>query len=447
MTHLPGGDRSQRLPLLGLVLLAVVLLLAGAGSGLATGLLLARPGPAALTAQRPADPSSLRQVAAVLQSRSQAVRDRDQEAFLRDVTTDDPTFLAEQRRLFTNLAQLNLSRWSYRLVGGQTYNVPLLGDRYHDPFLVVAVQLRYAFLGFDDRPVARALGLTFVWQGGRPLLASDTDVDAQLPEAGHAEPWDLGSVSVAEGSRSLVVGDLTDSAQLPAVAEQADRAVEQVARLWPTGWNRRVVVVVAGDPRVWQTYFRDDRDPVEFAALAVPTFTQVPGWFHRQSRSARLAGSRVVVNPDWFAGAGPGLGLLLRHEVTHVALVRHTGRGTPTWLVEGIAEYTASRGLARAPRALVDEAAAGRLDLTYPSSVSFYTRGVDRNYDVSWALCSAIADRHGEDALVRLFRRMSRVTNPAQAPGVLEEVAPDLLGVTPAGLLRETESWLAARGG
>jgi len=429
----------------GIALLAALLVLAGVGSGLATGLALARSGVGAPAPQRSADAVALGQVRSVLTARSQAVRDGDEGAFLGDVATDDAAFVADQRRLFANLAQLDLARWSYRLVGRQTYNVPQLGDRYDDPFLVAAVQLRYAFRGFDDRPVARALGLTFVWQDGRPLLASDTDIDAQLPEAGHAEPWDVGAIAVARGTRALVVGDQADSAQLATVASRADAAVEQVAELWPTGWSRRVVVVVAGDPRVWRTYFRDTRDPGQFAALAVPTFTQVPGWFRTADGPTRLAGSRVVVNPEWFLDAGGGLDTLLRHEITHVALISQTRRGAPTWLVEGIAEYTANRGLGLAPRELVDAAKSGGLRLEYPSSVSFYTDGVDRNYQTSWALCAAVADRYGEETLVRLFRRLSRVTNPAQAPGVLDEVAPELLGVTPAGLLRQTEDWLVAR--
>lgn len=428
------------------VLVAVAVVASAAGVGYATGVALGRLGSPTAGVEHPADAASLRQVRALLEERSRAVVQQDEASFLAGVAPGDAAFLAEQRRLFANLRLLDLDTWRYGLVGGQTYRVPELAGRYDEPYLVVAVELRYAFAGFDRRPVARALGLTFVWRDGEPRLASESDVDELLPEAGHAEPWDVGAIAVAEGERALVIGSAVDSEELPEVAARADDAVDDVRGLWEAGWPGRVVLVVARDPRVWRTYFRDDRDPGQFAALAVPTFTKVPGWFPSSQAPTRLAGSRVVVNPLWYATAGAELDPLLRHEITHVALTRQTYRGAPTWLTEGTAEYTAYRGLGLAPQQLVEQARAGSLDLAFPSSVSFYTRDVARNYAVSWALCSAVAAVHGERDLARLYRELGRVGSAANTVNAVEETVPEVLGVTADELLAETEAWLASRG-
>jgi hypothetical protein len=123
---------------------------------------------------------------------------------------------------------------------------------YHLP----AILLHYAIKGYDRGPVARPQALTFVQRGHRWLIASDSDADKDLPETGHADPWDRRAMVTREGEHVLVLADATDKGRLGALVRVSDAAVTKVARMWPTGWRRKVVVVAVRDQRLVETYFR-----------------------------------------------------------------------------------------------------------------------------------------------------------------------------------------------
>ena len=128
-----------------------------------------------------------------------------------------------------------------------------------------------------------------------------------------------------EGEHVLVLADAADKGRLGALVRVSDAAVTKVARMWPTGWRRKVVVVAVRDQRLVETYFRTAlQSSDKVAAIAVPAFDTVPGWTpddattYDQKTTAKVR-SRVILNPRYFQPTNKDNAQLLTHEVTHVA--------------------------------------------------------------------------------------------------------------------------------
>lgn len=422
-----------------LAVLVVLLLVAGL---VTTGVVVAGRDPAgsgadgASGAEAPTGRDSA--VRAVLDRRARAVLDRDREAFLADVDRRDPDFVALQEQLFDNLTQVDFASWHYELVGDD-YNRPDLAQTYDRPYHLPAVLLHYAIKGFDRAPVARPQVLTFLRTGKRWLIASDSDADRQLPETGHADPWDRRAIVVGRGRSVLVLADAADKARLDRLVRVGDRAVRRVADFWSDGWRRRVVVVAVQDQHLVETYFRTpDRTSANVAAIAVPAYDTVPGWSKDGGEDEPLvARSRVILNPRYFDPGDRDNVDLLAHEVTHVATQQRTMPGAPRWLAEGAAEYTAYRYLEpfsiRLPRSLQRQVAAGSVDLpTY----DFYQRDVAGHYIAGFLACAYIADEYGDGALRRVYRLLGRNVREALVPQAQDRVFQQVLGVTTDELRR-----------
>jgi hypothetical protein len=426
-----------------------VVLLVG---GVTTALLLTRDDgasstPAGTGTPRQADVDEAardRAIRAVVDRRAEAVLERDRAAFLADVDTRDPDFVAAQERLYDNLRRVDFASWEYEMIG-RDYDRPDLASTYDDPYHLPALLVHYAIDGFDVAPVARPQVLTFLQRGKRWLIASDTDADSDLPETGHADPWDRRAVVVGEGDSVLVVADAEDREELPSLVRVSDRAVRRVAQMWPDGWRRKVVVVAVRDQQLVETYFRTALQSSEnVAAIAVPAYDVVPGWSPPRDSGEKPPGprSRVILNPRYFDPDDDANADLLTHEVTHVATQARTLAGSPTWLSEGAAEYTAYRYLrpfsVRLPPSLARQVRSGSVDLpTY----DFYQRDVAANYLAGFLACAYVAEEYGEDVLRRLYDDLARTPNEIQTVERQEQVFRRVLDVTPEQLSREVAAY------
>lgn len=435
------ADKARKLPTL--VWVAGGALLAGGREGEPR-----RPAAGPSGEEAPDAKARDRAIREVLDRRAAAVLARDRAAFLADVDRTDPEFVAAQEQLFDNLEQVRFLSWRYETVG-RDYDRPDLADTYDRPYHLPALLLHYRLAGFDAAPVARPQVLTFVRAaGGRWLVASDSDADADLPETGHADPWDRRPIVVGEGRHALVLADAEDRRRLDRLVAVSDRAVRRVAQMWPSGWRRRVVVVAVRDQTLIETYFRTALQSSEnVAAVAVPAFDVVPGWSEPGSGTAGadVQRSRVILNPRFFDAGDEGNVDLLTHEVAHVATQGRTWAGAPTWLVEGAAEYTAYRHLrpfsVRLPPALRREVAAGSVDLpTY----DFYARDVEAHYLAGFLACAYVADRYGEATLRELYGRLARTEREIDTLARQDEVVRQTLGISVARLSREVAEF--ARG-
>jgi len=350
-----------------------------------------------------------------------------------DVDRRDPAFVQAQERVFNNLLQLEFAYWSYENFQ-DGYERPNLARKYGNARIYLPpVVLRYAIKDYDTRAVAVPLVLTFVARGSDWQIASDSDVDDDLPEAGHAEPWDRREIVVREGNNVLVLADAQDRNDVDELVGLADAAVKEVAAMWPKRWRKRVVISAVRDPRLIETYFRTELQSSEnVAAIAVPVFTEVVDWVNEPRGEAELASNRVIINPRYFEPDNDFNALLLTHEIAHVATNADTWAGAPTWLVEGAAEYTAWRGMGAAgaddlPPSLERQVKAGAVELP---GYDFFQTDIQANYTVGEFACRYIAERYGEATLRKLYLRLGHVSREVLTLGEQEKAFQDLLGLS-----------------
>lgn len=410
---------------------ALALALAVAAAVSTAGVGHARSGPSAAAPAAVAPDGRVLRAAeqALLSRRAHAVLTRDRQAWRADLDTTDPRFLAEQDQLFGNLSQVRFASWRYELIG-RDYSEPGLAAGYRVPYVLPAVLLHYAIQDFDPAPVARPEVLTLVQRAGRWLLASDSDSDNVLPATGHADPWDRRAMVTGRGRHVLVLADASDASSLDKLVKAGDSAVDRVAEMWPTGWRDRAVIVAVRDPQLLETYFKTgEQSSQDVVAIAVRGFDDVAGWSERPAKDVPQPPSRVIINPKYFHPTNSGNADTLTHEITHVATLPITAVGTPTWLVEGAAEYTADRGygvptsLDLGP-GLRREAASGSVSLrTY----DFYQGQVGDHYDAAWLACRLIVHDVGEAGLRALYRRLSTVNRVYDAVPAQEAAFPAVL--------------------
>jgi hypothetical protein len=123
----------------------------------------------------------------------------------------------------------------------------------------------------------------------------------------------------------------------------------------------------------------------------------------------------VDINPTAFGRLGSvGAQVVLSHEATHAA-TRAVTNALPPWLEEGFADFVALRDTGLPPSVV----AAGFLDhvrehgaparLPTPAAFLAGAAHVGRAYQASWLVCQMIAQRYGQDTLVRLYERAGNV--------------------------------------
>lgn len=384
-------------------------------------------------------------IRATLQARERAVLHRDRAAFL---ASDDPlakAFLDAQGGLFTRLGQLRFGSWRYEQHDDDTYTLSNINYRqYASDVVVEPVTLRYQLAGFDPGPVDRHHAYTFVERHGSWLIASDSDYDEISNIPTKLDPWDRGPISVAITQHALVIGSLVDGAALPALAALADRSVLEVDSVWGVAWAQKVVVVVSRDARLIG-------DLVEFpsagggvAAVAVP---QVDLPVSGSGQHAEVITSeRIVVNPAYFVASSPFNHRLFAHEITHVATVHDTGRGAPTWLAEGFAEYVSrkvSNDRGTVDRMLAERVKAGQVPAFLPTDSDFaLSKNGAVEYDEGWLACQYIADRWGERALLALYRRIAPLQDNTAQSSAVESAFHSLLGEGTASFTAQWQDFL-----
>ncbi|MEV0409543.1 hypothetical protein AB0I68_01735 [Streptomyces sp. NPDC050448] len=288
-------------------------------------------------------------------------------------------------------------------------------------------ELHYRLTGYDAAPAGSAREVRLGRDGGRWRVTGDRAAPGAPPQL-----WDQGPVEVVRGAHSLVLGVGQDAGTLSAIAADADRAVPAASAAWPGPWAGRVVVLVPGSlDRMAELL---GRPAAEYRGMGAVTTGRVG--------AAAAPADRVVVNPEgWAELSTAGRGVILTHEVTHVATRAATTARTPLWLSEGFADWAAYRGGATTPQqaapALGRAVRRGELPGALPADEAFAFGGdpeaLARAYEGAWLACRMIAAKWGDAALVRLYELAGR-KSPAAA---LEET----LGTGPAGL---TAAWQAS---
>ncbi|MGW6575650.1 hypothetical protein ACWGAN_26285 [Streptomyces sp. NPDC054945] len=318
------------------------------------------------------------------------------------------------------LAGIPLEGWAYevsevRRDGGQA---------------TVRADLRYRLGGYDAAAAGSAREVRVARENGRWTVTGDRAAPGALPQL-----WDQGPVAVVRGTHSLVLGVGQETGTLSAIAAEAERAVPAASAAWPGPWPGRAVVLVPGSVDRMAELL--GRPAAEYRGMGAITTGRVG--------AGAAPADRVVVNPQgWAELSSVGRGVVLTHEVTHVATRTATTATTPLWLSEGFADRAAYRGSPATPEqaapALARAVRRGEVPGALPRAEDFAFGGdpeaLARAYEGAWLACRLIADRWGEAALVDLYGRAGREPWPVAVRGAL--------GVDPEALTKDWQEALRA---
>ncbi|HVF21227.1 MAG TPA: hypothetical protein VNA14_13440 [Mycobacteriales bacterium] len=383
-------------------------------------------------------------VRALLDERSRAVITRDRALFLRGIDPAATGFRERQGRVFDALAEVPIASWEYVLDAGREtpYDASILG-RYATETWVPEIHLEYRLAGFDDEPTTGAQFLTFVRRPDGWRLANDDDFPGVPNLQTDRELWDFGPVAVVQTAHALVLGRPNRRELMTRIARQVERSIPRVTAVWGRDWSQRVVVLVPETQEELGTIIEEGNDLSQIAAVAVAQLSAVPD-------GLQAAGNRVIVNPPNFARlSANGRAIVLQHEITHVATREHTGFATPTWLVEGFADYVGyldspvrTRDAARELRA---EVRRGVVPSDLPGEDDF--RGtaprLAQTYEMAWLACRLIAEQTSQADLVRFYRAVGDATEPRDA--AVDTAFREVLSSTRSSFVRAWQAYLRAQ--
>jgi hypothetical protein len=345
---------------------------------------------------------------AVLDARSAAVLAHDRSAWLATVDPLSSDVRVQQSTVFRNLEAVPFSDWSYRYAGVAADPTAERQRQLGASAWVARVQAGYRLAGYDGASSLTEQFLTMVERDGRWYVAGTSDGDTS------PQPWDLGRVRVVHGDRVLVLGTASTST-LKEFATAGDRAIRSITRVWGDDWPRRAVLVVPRSQKEMGQLLRRPANGLE--QIAAVTTGELAEGDHGIARS-----DRVVVNPEAFDRLGlSGRRVVLAHEMTHVAVRSSTTAPVPIWLSEGFADYVGYRDVGLSRRTIAADVLAlvrrGKGPRALPGTDDFdpTKTTIAPAYSGSWLACRLIADRYGQDALVRLYREVA--TTPVGADG------------------------------
>ncbi|MTE14037.1 peptidase MA family metallohydrolase [Nocardia aurantiaca] len=249
------------------------------------------------------------------------------------------------------------------------------------------------------------------------------------------------TVATGPGRIGIVLGHSGQRADIDVLAGELAASTAAVTSLWGADWNQAPVVVVASSPSEFAALTHAVGDvPVEVAASTVADPFR-PG--------AQLTGQRVVFGPESGRRLGADtLRSVLRHELTHMASRAVTVDGSPMWMLEGFAEYSAHRALRHpitqiAPT-LTARARAGDLPADLPPDAMFEPASGTASlaYEQGWSVCAFIADRYGDPELVDLYRQLA--SGPKDRSAV-DTALRAILGASYQDLIAQWRAWLTTR--
>jgi hypothetical protein len=387
--------------------------------------------PAATIAR--ADQARTAAVTALLVRRGAAVMTHNEGAFLADVDPSDPSFFASQQALFHSLEAVPFSSVQFVADAASATGRPHPARYGTAGTWTPDVRMQYRLAGFDPTNATERQVDTFVRRGSRWLLASNSDLAALGHPSDH-ELWDYGQVVVVHGVSSLVLGFASDEPLMRTLAAEADRDIPRVSAVWGSNWARRAVLEV---PATQQQFAAVSGAGGDLSQVEAVQSTEVSGDGRQQS------GNRITVNPAPFSQLSPaGRGVVLTHELTHVATRAVTMPITPLWLVEGLADYTgflqsglSNRSITLELRALV-RASGAPTALPANSAFGSGDPNVAASYEEGWLACRLIATRYGSAQLVRFYTLVGTSTGTSTAA-----VDSSLRAVTGQGLTAFTAQW------
>jgi len=218
-------------------------------------------------------------------------------------------------------------------------------------------------------------------------------------------------------------------------------AVRSVTDFWGPRWPQRALVITTASTEQFGALAASEGADVSAAAAAtVYTTLDVP--------NHSVTGQRIVMTPAARDLSDPLLAVVLRHELSHVAVRLATRPDTPQWLAEGVAEYVGRKGTyARFGDVAPDLAAATRSGTApaWPTDEAFAVDSARAAlaYQAAWSVAAFVAQRYSEDALRRLYLGVAGAVDDAAAKTAVR----DAIGIPEPELQRQWQAWVRKQSG
>lgn len=433
--YLPPPPRRRRGPVVVAVLALLAALAIGGGAAVSAATdtdgavrTLGGPGPAGAKAD--ARDGAL---AEVLNRRAKAVKERDKAAFVGDVDKSDPDFVASQETVYENLIKLPFEEFSYKIgdSAGFDDSIPTeLKSKYAGQIRAPGVAIIHRIRNIDPDPVAAPWVPIYAQVSSKWLLVGEAKGSKDLPSGVGGQPWDGGPIVVEQTEKVVGVFAANNRTLARQLVEIADLALEQVAIVRPGQWVGKVFMTAVRERKVFDAYFGASPERVDqVAAIAVPHYNDVPDWNSQATYSA----TRVIFNPDEIDEDTDQLGADMSHEFTHAAMAPVTTGWTPTWLVEGFAEYVSYKNVqinAESLKRALEGAATENLE----AGEAFYKEPI--NYITGWLACRMISETYGEAKLIQLYEKFQSTSDE-------DVVVNQVLGVSRATLVKNWQAYVA----
>ncbi len=339
----------------------------------------------------------------------------DRGGFMETIADLDEDFVARQARLFSRLIDLPLDSYRLRVAWERYGDLARPSDkrRYGTETHIPVTEERYRLRGLDDEPAVEDLYYTYVRSDGEWVIAEDTDLD-QLALYSARHLWDSGSIEMLKSDHFVLFSHPCRAGRFCATRETldvAESALTRVRRYWRS-IPERVAVIVPASSAELERMIQATFDLEDFVAFAYSTVDLSGG--------IDYTGHRIMLNPAAFTGRGAAsTGVILAHELLHVATRAAAGPFVPIFLDEGFADYVGYDADPAVLGFLNSELASGRLKGSLPQDFEF-TIGTGSEillqYQKSHSAVRFFIERWGLAKLRLLYRRLGRV---AVAPGTV----------------------------
>jgi hypothetical protein len=323
-------------------------------------------------------------------------------------------------QVFDNLRDVPFRSWSYTFDEEPERAPTPRSRRYSLPtWSPERFALHYRLEGFDRRPTNLAQYPTFVQRDGEWLLASLDDFRS-AGQRSAVDLWDFGPVSVLQRPDVLVLGHPGSADVMCVVADEVTAGIPRVNSGWGRDWAQRAVVLVPGTQRELSLIVEDYGDLDQIAAVATAEV-------QLDTNRPNPVGDRIGINPaNWPELSPLGRRIVLTHELAHVASRAATSGSIPTWLAEGFADYLGYLDTGVPTTFIAQDLAAdvrsGDAPRTLPGESLFdgSSEKLSSAYEGAWMACVLLVQRYGENALVRFYRAVGRLSlQPKAAVGTV----------------------------
>lgn len=330
---------------------------------------------------------------AVLSDLQRAIADGDASR-AGSLAAEDPEAEHRLESVISNAQDLRVRDFTLRYIdvdGVLTADLP-------DDQWAAAVDASWAFGGFDREPARTEITVTFELDGKRAGIVSFGGGERVTPL------WLTDRLQVRRSAVALVMLADGSTRSLTTYTRLANAAVPVVRRVLPD-WRSGLVVEIPGSSAQLDDVL--GAQPGEYGAVAAVTAAA-------DGSLAPTAPIHVFINPEVSGGLRKvGAQVVMSHEAAHVA-TRAVSSGVALWLLEGFADYVALRDvdlpLSRTAGQILDQVRRDGAPAALPGPAEFNTRTTHLGaaYEAAWLACRLLARIGGEDALVDLYRRVSR---------------------------------------